>query len=82
MVKEVIRPEHFLRQLTKLDKSLLDRVEKIVVKIIAEPEIGKPMRFDKKGTRELYIGSFRISYIYNKNKDIIIFLDIYHKDEQ
>jgi mRNA-degrading endonuclease RelE of RelBE toxin-antitoxin system len=35
-----------------------------------------------KGTRELYIGSFRLSYAYLKDENKIIFLDLYHKDEQ
>jgi len=82
MVKEVIRTERFLRQLTKLDKSYLDRVEKLVTKIIQNPETGKPMRFDRKGTRELYLPPFRLCYIYDKSRDILLFLDIYHKDKQ
>ncbi len=79
---EIIRTDNFIRQLKKLDNSILDKVEKLIIKIINEPEIGKPMRFDRKGTRELYIYSFRLSYAYEKNKALLIFLDIYHKDEQ
>ena len=82
MVKEVIRTENFLKQLRKMDKSLLDRVEKLIIKIIQDPEIGKPMRFDRKGTREVYIKPFRLSYIYDKSRDILLFLHIYHKNEQ
>ena len=51
MVKEVIRTETFIRNLSKLDKSYIDRVEKIVIKILQNPEIGKPMRFNRKDTR-------------------------------
>ena len=83
MVKEVIRTENFLKQLKKIDKSLLNKVEKLVLKIFQNPEIGKPMRFDRKGTREVYASSpFRLSYVYDKNRDISIFIDIYHKDKQ
>ncbi len=82
MMKEVIRTDNFLRQLKKIDKSILYRVEKIVIKILNEPEIGKPMRFDRKGTREVYVPPFRLNYVYDKARDILIFLDIYHKDEQ
>jgi len=82
MVKEIIRTESFLRRLNKLDKSILIKVEKLVVKIFNNPEIGKPMRFDRKETRELYTAPFRLNYIYDKARDILIFLDIYHKDEQ
>jgi len=82
MVKEVIRTENFLTQLKKIDKSLFDRIEKLILKIIKNPEIGKPMRFDRKGTREVYVAPFRLSYAYDRNKDILFFLDVYHKDKQ
>ena len=82
MVKEVIRTENFLRQLKKSDKSILERVEKIVIKILNDPEIGKPMRYERKGTRELYVPPLRLNYAYDKEKDTVIFLDLYHKDEQ
>lgn len=82
MVKEVIRTENFLRQLKKLDTSILERVEKLVIKILNDPEVGKPMRYDRKGTRELYVQPFRLNYVYDKQKDVLIFLDAYHKDAQ
>ena len=40
------------------------------------------MRFYRKGTREVYISPYRLSYAYLKEEDKIIFLDLYHKDEQ
>lgn len=46
------------------------------------PEIGKPMKNIRKGTRELHIKPFRLSYSYFKNEDKIILLDLYHKKEQ
>ena len=54
MVKEVIRTETFIRRLSKLDKFYIERIEKIIIKIIQNPEIGKPMRNIRKGTREVY----------------------------
>ncbi|MDP1695823.1 MAG: type II toxin-antitoxin system RelE/ParE family toxin [archaeon] len=82
MVKEVIRTEAFIGRLKKLDKSYLDRIEKLVIKIINNPVVGKPMRFDRRGTREVYAPPFRLVYIYDKTKDILFFLDFYHKDGQ
>lgn len=82
MAKEIIRTDSFIRQLSKLDKSYINRVEKLAIKIIQNPEIGKPMKYDRKGTKELYVKPFRLSYAYDKEKDILFFLAIYHKDEQ
>ena len=63
------------------DKLTKERIVKQIEKIQENPEIGKPMRNVRKGTRELYIGSFRLSYEYFKDKNLVYMLDFYHKDE-
>ena len=63
-------------------QGLKEKVIKQIDKITKDPEIGKPMRFARKGTREVYVKPFRLSYVYLKDEDKIIFLDLYHKDEQ
>ena len=55
---------------------------KQVKKISENPEVGKPMRYGRKGTRELYVPPSRISYSFDKQAELLIFLDIYNKDEQ
>ena len=82
MVKEVVRTDTFIKQLSKFDKSYIDRIEKLLIKVINNPEIGKPMRYDRKGTREIYLKPFRLSYVYNNKEDVLYFLVIYHKNEQ
>ena len=75
--------EHFKKIISKIkDASIKGRIEKLIIKIRNNPQIGKPMRHNRKGTREVYLPPFRLSYAYNKNTDIIIVLDIYHKDQQ
>jgi mRNA-degrading endonuclease RelE of RelBE toxin-antitoxin system len=73
----------FLKRITKIkDTRVKEQIKKHIIKIIERPEIGKPMRFSRKGTRESYVGSYRLAYAYLKNENILIFLDFYHKDEQ
>jgi len=72
----------FLKLLGKMDNSLKEKVKKQILKIIDNPELGKPRRYMRKDTREVYISPFRLSYAYIKNQDKIIFLTIYHKDDQ
>ncbi len=73
----------FERIIGKLkNKVLVKKVKNQIKKIIEDPEIGKPMRYDRKGTREVYVKPFRLSYAYLKEEDKIVFLDLYHKDEQ
>ena len=74
---------YFLKEISKIkDASFKEKVKKQVEKIIENPEIGKPMKFDRKDTRELYISPYRLAYAYLKNEDKLIFLEIYHKDKQ
>ena len=71
----------FQKKIHKIkDQGLKDRIKKQIEKIILNPEIGKPMKYSRKNTREVYISPFRLSYAYEVNK--IIFLELYHKDEQ
>ncbi len=74
---------HFEKILKKINDGLMkQRIRKYIAKIIESPEIGKPMKYSRHGTREVYVLPFRLSYIYLKEENKIIFLDLYHKDKQ
>ena len=64
------------------DELFRTKVQKQIKKIIENPEVGKPMMHTRKGTREVYIKPFRLSYAYLKNENAITFLDLYHKKKQ
>ncbi|MBI2630189.1 type II toxin-antitoxin system RelE/ParE family toxin [Candidatus Pacearchaeota archaeon] len=64
------------------DVSTKEKIIKQIEKIKNNPEIGKPMRFNRKGTREVYVSPFRLSYEYVINEEMLFLLDLYHKDEQ
>ena len=73
----------FEKKIKKIKDNLLkSKVKKQISKIIDSPEIGKPMRYARKGTREVYVTPFRLSYLYIEKENKIVFLDLYHKDEQ
>jgi mRNA-degrading endonuclease RelE of RelBE toxin-antitoxin system len=73
----------FSKQISKIDDSLLkERILKQIGKIRDNPEIGKPMMHSRKGTREIRIPPFRLSYVYSQQLDSVEILEIYHKDEQ
>ena len=80
---EVIFDRRFQNTISKIkDAEVQKSIKNKVAKIIQNPEIGKPMRNVRKGTREVYVDSFRISYAFYKDKNIVEFLEFYHKDEQ
>jgi len=82
MVKAVF-DSSFRKKFSKIkDKLLKEKIIKQIDKLRNNPEAGKPMRYSRKGTRELYIEPFRLSYVYRIEDDLIEFLDLYHKDEQ
>lgn len=82
MVK-VIFEDHFQKTFSKIkDKALKEHIIKQIIKIRENPEIGKLMMYSRKGTREVYVSPFRLSYYYIKEENKIIILDLYHKDEQ
>ena len=71
----------FKKEFKKIkDRLLREKVIKQVSKIKNNPKIGKPMRYDRKGTRELYITPLRLSY--KIEGDTVYILALYHKDLQ
>ena len=72
MVALVFYDEHFEKT----------KIKKQIRKIVENPKVGKLMRYARKGTREVYVSPFRLSYAYFPEEEKIIFLDLYHKDEQ
>jgi len=73
----------FLEVISKIRNPLMkERIKKQISKVIDNPEIGKPMMHLRKGTRELYVSQFRLSYVYLHDANKLVFLDFYHKDEQ
>jgi len=80
-VVEVIFDLEFKKDFKKIkDKFVKEKIIKQVSKIKNNPELGKPMRFVRKGTRELYISPWRLSYKLEEN--IVYILALYHKDLQ
>ena len=78
---EVIFDPDFKSKFKKIrDKTSKIRIIKQIQKIKENPEIGKPMKYSRKGTRELYVSPFHLSY--KIENDIVYILDLYHKSEQ
>lgn len=69
--------DDFKKEFSKLkDTGFKEKVKKQIAKIIENPELGKPRRYNLKGTREVYISPYRLSYNYNEELDKIILLTI------
>ncbi|MBI5872433.1 type II toxin-antitoxin system RelE/ParE family toxin [archaeon] len=79
MVK-VTFTEGFEKQFKKIKDNLAkERIKKQIEKIIENPEAGKPLRYNLKGERTLYIKPHRL--IYTIKQDEIILLRFLHRQE-
>ena len=81
-VKRFHESEKFMSQYGRLDKTIRTKVIKLIQKMTENPTIGKPMRYGRKGTREVYLKPFRLSYAYDTKNQEIVLLDLYHKKKQ
>ena len=80
---EILFDDNFKKLFLNLnDKLLKTKIIKQIEKITINPKVGKQMKNIRKGTRELYIKPYRLSYKYYIDKNIVEILDLYHKDEQ
>lgn len=77
---EILYDDVFKNIFSKIKDNLLRiKIKKQIEKIIKNPGVGKPMRNLRRGTRELYIKPFRLSYVYHVKTNTIEILDLYHK---
>ena len=74
---EIIYTEKFEKEIKKLDNSIKGKVAKQIEKIINNQEIGKPLRYNLKGERTVYVKPFRIIYSFFNN--ILYFLRFEHR---
>ena len=80
---EIRFDKKFVDIFSKIKDGLLKtKIKKQIKKISDNPEIGKPMRNIRKGTRELYVKPFRLSYLYEVKEKVVYILDLYHKKNQ
>lgn len=77
---EVEYSREFARTTRKIKEvTLQNRIRSQIFKIIENPAVGKPLRYNLKGERTVYVKPYRIIYSYNH--DVITFLVFEHRDD-
>jgi len=76
---DIIYTEKFEKEFKKADNFIKEKVKKQIEKIIQYPEIGKPLRYNLKGERTVYVKPFRIIYSFFNNS--LYFLRFEHRKE-
>ena len=72
--------KQFVKKFSKADSQMQEKIRNQIKKIVKTPELGKPMKYSRKGTREVYISPYRMSYLFQD--ETIIIADLCHKDNQ
>lgn len=54
------------------DRATQDRLEKQIMKIKLNPSFGKPLRYDLKGERTVYVKPYRLLYKVEGDKLILL----------
>ncbi|MBI4015687.1 MAG: type II toxin-antitoxin system RelE/ParE family toxin [Candidatus Aenigmarchaeota archaeon] len=79
-IKLIIPTDKFEEEIKKIkDGSLKEKIKKQLKKIVERPEVGKPLSYDLKGERTIYIKPYRL--IYSIEGDKIILLRFEHRKE-
>lgn len=81
-IKAIRESNKFKKIFNRLDKKFQKRAIKLIQKIVRDPNTGKPMKYGRRGTREVYLKPFRLSYAYSHEESMITLLDFYHKKKQ
>lgn len=69
--------EKFEKEIKKADNSIKEKAVKQIKKIIENPQAGKPLRYNLKGERTVYVKPYRIIYAFFDNE--IQFLRFEHR---
>ena len=80
VIKKVIKADRFGRDIKVVKDSVLkEKIKKQIKKILENPEIGKPLKYDLLGERSVYIKPFRL--IYAVNGGTLFLLRFRHRKE-
>ena len=79
-IREIIWTQKFEQEFKKIrDRATQDKLEKQIRKIYENPNFGRPLRYDLKGERSIYVKPYRL--IYKVEGDKLILLRFEHRKE-
>ncbi|MGB9003016.1 MAG: type II toxin-antitoxin system RelE/ParE family toxin [Nitrosotalea sp.] len=65
VIAQIIWSDKFKNEVTKIkDNKLKEKLQKQIQNIVEFPELGKPLRYDLKGERTVYVKPYRLIYAY------------------
>ena len=70
-----------LKRLAKKSKVTYQAVQKQIIKIAINPNLGKPLKFPMVGLRRVHIGPFVLTYEINEKEKKVLFIRFEHHDD-
>lgn len=65
VISQIVWSDKFKKEVSKIkDSKLKERLQNQIQKIAEYPELGKPLRYDLKGERTIYVKPYRLIYAY------------------
>ena len=80
VISQIVWSDKFRKEVTKIkDNKLKEKLQKQIENIIDSPELGKPLRYDLKGERTIYIKPYGLIYAYQGT--VLYLLRFEHRKE-
>lgn len=80
VITQIIWSDKFRKEVTKIkDSKLKEKLQKQIQNIVESPELGKPLRYNLKGERTVYVKPYRLIYAYRGT--ILYLLRFEHRKE-
>ncbi len=65
VITQIIWSNKFRKEVTKIkDSKLKEKLQKQIQNIVESPQLGKPLRYNLKGERTVYVKPYRLIYAY------------------
>lgn len=80
VITQIIWSDKFRKEVTKIkDSKLKEKLKNQIQNIAESPELGKPLRYNLKGERTVYVRPYRLIYAYHGT--ILYLLRFEHRKE-
>ena len=80
VISQVVWSDKFKKEVTKIrDNKIKEKLQKQIQNIIECPERGKPLRYNLKGERTIYVKPYRLIYSYQGT--VLYLLRFEHRKE-
>ncbi len=70
-----------LERISKSDRKLFSRIIHAIKNLALDPSKGKSLRSELKGRWSLRVGSYRVVYLFTKQKLIVYIIDVGHRKD-